>query len=296
MFIYKTTNMVNGKIYIGKTKNNPKNYIGGGVYLRLAIKKYGKNNFKKEILESNIETQEFLNTREQFWISFYNSTDPNIGYNRSKGGDGFSGERTEEEKLKISINHACVSGSMNPWFGMHPSKESRAEMSKSRTGYLNGKFGKNLSEETLEKMSLSKLYKKSKKSSSNYIGVCFCKKENRWRAYFQLSRKKVIKIGTFETEIEAALAYNETAQEFLGWKAILNNISIEEIENNWKKVFPVRYNSKLTIENVAEIKKLLKEGILSLKDISEKFSCSAKIIKRIKDGITWKGIGEENEE
>ena len=47
MVIYKTTNLVNGKIYIGKDKyNNPK-YLGSGKILKLAINKYGKGNFRR---------------------------------------------------------------------------------------------------------------------------------------------------------------------------------------------------------------------------------------------------------
>ena len=50
MIIYKTTNLTTGKIYVGQdSKNNP-NYFGSGKYIFRSIKKYGKENFKKEIL------------------------------------------------------------------------------------------------------------------------------------------------------------------------------------------------------------------------------------------------------
>ena len=45
MVIYKTTNLINGKIYIGKDSNNNEHYIGSGVKLLKAIKKYGRSNF-----------------------------------------------------------------------------------------------------------------------------------------------------------------------------------------------------------------------------------------------------------
>lgn len=52
-FIYKTTNLINGRYYIGihRTKNLEDEYLGSGFVLNDAIKKYGKANFKREILE-----------------------------------------------------------------------------------------------------------------------------------------------------------------------------------------------------------------------------------------------------
>ena len=50
--IYKTENKINGKIYIGKHITNTigDNYLGSGIYLLNAIKKYGKENFKKRYI------------------------------------------------------------------------------------------------------------------------------------------------------------------------------------------------------------------------------------------------------
>lgn len=51
--LYKTTNLINGKTYIGihKTNNLEDGYLGSGFSLIKAVKKYGKNNFKREVLE-----------------------------------------------------------------------------------------------------------------------------------------------------------------------------------------------------------------------------------------------------
>jgi len=85
--IYKITNNINGKIYVGKNATNNPLYFGSGIILRSAIKKYKKKNFKKEILEyCNSNNQ--LNEREIYWIKMLNSTDKNIGYNISAGGNG----------------------------------------------------------------------------------------------------------------------------------------------------------------------------------------------------------------
>lgn len=85
MIIYKTTNIITGKFYIGKDeKNNPK-YLGSGKYLIRAIKKYGRNNFIKEVLEE-CKTREELNLAEIKWIEFFEARD--LGYNIAFGGTG----------------------------------------------------------------------------------------------------------------------------------------------------------------------------------------------------------------
>ena len=102
MIIYKTTNLINGKIYVGKDKKENPSYYGSGIVFRQAIKKYGKENFKKEILE-RCDTFEVLNEKEIFWIDKLQACNKQIGYNRSLGGDGFSGmlpETIETIRLK----------------------------------------------------------------------------------------------------------------------------------------------------------------------------------------------------
>ena len=79
MIIYKTTNLINNKIYIGKTTRKSLLYYGSGIVLNQSIKKYGKENFKREIIEQ-CDTFEQLNERERFWILELKSYDPNIGY------------------------------------------------------------------------------------------------------------------------------------------------------------------------------------------------------------------------
>jgi len=86
MVIYKTTNLINGKIYVGQDKNNNNLYLGSGTAIKRAIKKYGKENFRREILEE-CQNYKDLNDKEIYWINKLNSRDKNKGYNISKGGD-----------------------------------------------------------------------------------------------------------------------------------------------------------------------------------------------------------------
>ena len=87
MIVYKTTNQINGKIYVGRQLHDNPNYIGSGKIMRHAIKKYGKSNFKKEILEQCSSVSE-LNEKEKYWVSKLNATDKSVGYNIMNGGQG----------------------------------------------------------------------------------------------------------------------------------------------------------------------------------------------------------------
>ena len=96
MIVYKTTNLVNNKIYIGKDERNDPKYLGSGLLIKRAIDKYGKENFKKEILEQ-CNNREELNEKEKYWIETLNSRDISIGYNITFGGDG--GQTSSLEKM-----------------------------------------------------------------------------------------------------------------------------------------------------------------------------------------------------
>ena len=95
--IYKITNLINGKIYIGqsidiydrwyqhKYKAFDKKELAYNSAIHAAMRKYGVENFKLDILEQC--TQEELDEKEQFWIANLNSLTPN-GYNILPGGQG----------------------------------------------------------------------------------------------------------------------------------------------------------------------------------------------------------------
>ena len=98
MIIYKTTNIINGKIYIGQDSKNNKNYLGGGILIKKALLKYGKENFIKEIIEYCNNKNE-LNEREIYWIEFFNATDHTVGYNIETGGNAKN--HSDETRKKI---------------------------------------------------------------------------------------------------------------------------------------------------------------------------------------------------
>lgn len=101
MVVYLITNLINGKRYIGMdTKNNP-NYLGSGSLIVKAIKKYGKENFKKEILETCSTINE-LEKRETYWIEYFDALNDENFYNladvRKRGKNPFKNKTAEELK------------------------------------------------------------------------------------------------------------------------------------------------------------------------------------------------------
>ena len=163
-YLYKITNMINGKIYIGihSTTDLNDRYMGSGKRLLNAFKKYGIKNFNKEILC-------FCNTREEICQlekeivneEFIKREDV---YNLNTGGQ--YGLHSEETKRKISESNK---GQKSWAKGKKLSKEHRERISKSRIGYKHSEatrekmreaqkgekshnYGKKFSEATREKM------------------------------------------------------------------------------------------------------------------------------------------------
>ena len=133
-YIYKITNLLNKKVYIGQHASSvfDKNYWGGGKYIYLAIKKYGKQNFTREILTWASDLDE-LNTLEKYWIAKYRR-DGFILYNLSDGGEGNPGyKHTAETKLKLSQSHKGLPSANK---GNKYSEEMRKQMSIRNKGQI----------------------------------------------------------------------------------------------------------------------------------------------------------------
>lgn len=99
-FIYKTTNLINGKFYLGKrsTKNVDDGYLGSGTVFKRALTKYGRGNFKREIL-CYTETKELNAELESLLIDESMVSNP-MCYNMALGGQGGIGPaacRTPEQ-------------------------------------------------------------------------------------------------------------------------------------------------------------------------------------------------------
>lgn len=89
-YIYKTTNLINGKIYVGKHKASQFNpdYKGSGKLITRAINKYGEANFKTIMLCTCNDLVELNNTEKKYILELNSNYLTGCGYNISPGGDG----------------------------------------------------------------------------------------------------------------------------------------------------------------------------------------------------------------
>jgi len=153
MYIYKITNNINGKSYIGlksKTVEESEDYYGSGKLINQAIDKYGKENFTKEILERNIKSHEILNDQEIYWIEKIDTY--HNGYNLTKGGQGNLG-RVASEETKSKLKKAFT--------GRKRSEETKLKISEAAKKY---NVGRPVSEETRRKISEAMKGRKHKRS------------------------------------------------------------------------------------------------------------------------------------
>lgn len=154
MLVYKITNEINGKVYIGITEktleerwNGHKSKMRNGnkSHLYCAMRKYGVQNFSIIIIEDNVKTYEELLEKEIFYISKFNSTNVDIGYNMTYGGDTnpMIHPRTiqkHKERLSDVEVRSKISNSLKEYRKIHPfSEEHRKRLSESSMG--NHNFG-----------------------------------------------------------------------------------------------------------------------------------------------------------
>lgn len=146
MRVYKTTNKVNGKFYIGKQASNSNWYLGSGKALKNAINKYGRENFVKEILEECSSLEE-LAEREKFWIDKLDAIEK--GYNIAEGGNGGRTYGGGVKKENIPWNKG-TKGMQKAW-----NKGTKGIMKPNKTTFKPGKehpfYGMKQSDETVKK-------------------------------------------------------------------------------------------------------------------------------------------------
>lgn len=189
--VYKITNLVNNKIYIGvhKTENLDDGYMGSGKIIKLAIEKYGIEHFIKEIIHVFFTSEEAYEMESKLVTEDFISSEDT--YNIQVGGTG-GWEHIIPGKYQLSKETRKQIG--NKLKGRTFSIESRDKMSNARKKYIasgaklpKGMMGKSHSEETKNKMS----EKASGKNNPNFGKMCITNGVNNR----QISKDEAIPVG-----------------------------------------------------------------------------------------------------
>lgn len=283
MVIYKITNLINGKIYIGQTIKPIQqrfkehcNAKSNCSILRKAIHKYGKENFSiKTLIVCKNEKE--LNEREKFCIRLFNSLKPN-GYNISTGGENY---RTPNRDNSFwtpeyrKLRGEKFSGVNNPSFGRVVSKSTKLKISASLKGRKPPITGKKQTEESKRKMSETKM--KLRKEGKRTNG------------------KHVINIITKEIVISARIAAEKQGISSSGMTLKLNNKTKNDTPWRWLDdknptildLTPLTLG-KVSFEIAEQIRADYKTGQFTYHELGLKYSISSGNVCSIINYKTWK--------
>ena len=179
-WIYKITNNINKKVYIGQSIhykrrwnehiNNAKK--GRTSRLYLDIREYGVENFSFEVIDI-AESREQADYKEGFYASYYDSYNEKKGYNER--GCGLHKFLSENTKKKISISREKYKGVNGTFYGKHHTEETKKKISRklkeitSSSDYKNAFYGKKHTDNTRSIMS-EKAKKRSVGENNNMYG------------------------------------------------------------------------------------------------------------------------------
>jgi group I intron endonuclease len=144
-WLYITTNKINGKKYIGQTTSTRKNYLGSGQIISAAIKKYGKENFIREIIYQG--TWEEVDLLESLYIEAYDAVNSDDFYNLKEGGHhGTHGNKITSKKM----SDAKKGKTYEEIYGEEEAKRQRDIRSEMYSGDGNPFFNKSHDDITIE--------------------------------------------------------------------------------------------------------------------------------------------------
>lgn len=251
--VYKITNIINNKMYIGQAKDiflRMRGHINHkhNMYLFRAFEKYGLQNFDVTILEKcNCEE---LNDKEQYWIDYYKSYDKNIGYNICRFAGSTRGrKRTKEEVEKIRKFAKLRVGDKNAFYGKNHSEETKEKIRNKKIGIKftqeqcknvseshiglkhneetkqaisNSLTGYKKSKEHIKNMSMSKMGHEVSEETKNKISNSM---KNNDRDYSNMS-KKVKQINKDTNEVIAIFTSLSEAALHLGHDNCVNIMNV----------------------------------------------------------------------
>ncbi len=203
MIIYKATNKINGKSYIGQTihtlnmrknehlkRSKYKKYL---TYFGKALQKYGESSFDWEVIDT-AETQNELDEKASYWIEFYQCTDPQHGYNLKGGGE--KPYLTDTVKKKIGN---AQKGSLNHMYGRRGKDNP---VSRKVINITTGAVYDSATECAFnEKITLSKVCAtcRGERATTNYCVYRYLDEENHIIPVEVTSKKKTIAVVNIDT-------------------------------------------------------------------------------------------------
>jgi hypothetical protein len=174
-YIYKTTNLISGKYYIGmhSTHNLDDGYMGSGRRLRYSINKYGEENHKVEILEF-VDSRAELIKREEEIVNLNEIAKQECMNLRVGGTGGFSSEQQRENAKKSNAKQKILRETDPEWVERYKENRTKGQKKVYDEGrrektYFYDWNGKSHSDETKEKMRKSK----NKGSANPQFGTCW---------------------------------------------------------------------------------------------------------------------------
>ena len=262
--IYKITNLINNKIYIGQSvnmkhrweqhvsssKHNPKNVIDR------AIKKYGEENFSIE----KIETVENYNEREKYWIQKFNSINPSIGYNVAVGGEGV-GNGIESAVAKIAFQeklNSIIDDIRNSKLNFNTIAEKDNITPGSVSEINNGRYYR---QEDLEYP-----LRENKKTEEFYK-----------RLIYSISHELDKSLTDIAKEYELSISYVKEI-----------NLGTSRWRNYLKYPLRASYSYRVGYKNFEKIVFDLQNSTLSQKEIAQKHNVSVNVVSQINTGKAYK--------
>ncbi len=190
--LYKTTNKLNGMIYVGchETKELEDGYLGSGFRLQRAINKYGRDNFIKKILaEFESSDEMYIAEAELVDENFIKQQDT---YNLKEGGCGGWKDTHQlpdyKDRVKRGIARYYQNGGIGGFCGKQHSEDTKQQISATNSGSGNHFYGRKHTKKTKQKM--SEAIRNLPKVECPYCGK-IGRKSGMVRWHFKNCRKKV---------------------------------------------------------------------------------------------------------
>ena len=192
--IYKVTNKINGKVYIGQSVDIGRRWrehmtAKDDIYFHKAIQKYGVENFEWEVIEQCKKKD--LDEREIYWIEYYDSF--NKGYNCTKGGDGNSGEGNPNWKGGVSSDEDYYRQYSKQYYQVNKEKKKEyykqyGEANKEKKKEYNKQYYEENKEQAKQQM--KEYYEKNKEQIKQQVKEYYEANKEKKKEYYEANKEK----------------------------------------------------------------------------------------------------------